>query len=68
MNRYDVVQIIEDVWKEDTTGHWNCKYKILSSFNNLIEAQNYNKNLILEMGDIMTENGWHKLAIMSFTD
>lgn len=68
MNRYDVVEIIEDVWKEDKDGHWNCKYKILSSFNNLIDAQNYHKDLILERGDIMTDNGWHKLAIMSFTN
>lgn len=68
MNRYDVVEIIEDVWRQDNNGAWCCKYIVLDSFNNLQDAQNKHKELIIERGDIMTDNGWHKFAIMSFTN
>jgi len=68
MNRYDVVEIIEDVWKQDNNGAWCCRYLVLDSFSNLIDAQNRHKELIIERGDQMTPNGWHRLAIMSFTN
>lgn len=68
MKRFDVVEIIEDVWKEDVDGHWNCKYKILSSFSNLIDAQKYHASIVNLNGDLLTSNGWHKFAIMAFSE
>lgn len=68
MKRFDVVEIIEDIWKQDNNGAWCCKYLILDTFDNLKDAQDRHRDLINERGDCMTPNGWHKLAIMSFTN
>lgn len=68
MKRFDIVEIIEDVWKEDDNGHWACKYKIIQSTNCLTKAQEIHKEIILKNGDIMTPNGWHKYAIMAFSN